>query len=127
MCGGTPKIGGCRHGGTVDHEGLYANVIFGASPCLLCHRVLSLSCRAGWLPACRARTRKRKPSSQRAKRETMYAITSLTAEQTRSPPAQVPASWTGKSNLAISLVRLAGHTNIAKALRHKPQRAIRLA
>jgi hypothetical protein len=32
-------------------------------------------------------------------------------------------------NLAISLLRLAGHTNIAKALRHnarKPERAINL-
>ncbi len=35
----------------------------------------------------------------------------------------------GIRNLAISLLRLAGHTNIAKALRHharKPQRAITL-
>ena len=35
----------------------------------------------------------------------------------------------GLRNLAISLLRLSGHTNIAKALRHtgrKPKRAIKL-
>jgi len=40
-----------------------------------------------------------------------------------------PRMMAGLRNLAISLLRLTGHTNIAKALRHigrKPQRAIRL-
>jgi predicted transposase YbfD/YdcC len=105
--------------------------------------------------------RKNKNSSQRAKRETVYAITSLTAEQ--APPAELaryirshwhvenklhwvrdvtmgedasrittgagPRIMAGIRNLAISLLRLAGHTNIAKALRHNarnPTRAITL-
>jgi predicted transposase YbfD/YdcC len=92
------------------------------------------------------RTRKRKGRSQRATRETVYAITSLTAEQ--APPAELaryirghwhvenklhwvrdvtmgedasqistgagPRIMAGIRNLAISLLRLAGHTNIAK-------------
>jgi predicted transposase YbfD/YdcC len=111
------------------------------------------------------RTRKHKSKgkrgSHRAKRETVYAITSLTAEQ--APPAELaryirghwhvenklhwvrdvtmgedasriatgggPRIMAGIRNLAISLLRLAGHTNIAKALRHnarKPKRAITL-
>jgi hypothetical protein len=40
-----------------------------------------------------------------------------------------PRIMAGLRNLAISLLRLAGHTNIAKALRHntrKPKRAITL-
>jgi predicted transposase YbfD/YdcC len=109
-------------------------------------------------------TRTRKPKNKRkvsAKRETVYAITSLTAEQ--APPAELaryirghwhvenklhwvrdvtmgedasqiatgagPRIMAGIRNLAISLLRLAGHTNIAKALRHnarKPKRAIKL-
>jgi len=112
-------------------------------------------------------TRTRKPknkgkrSSGRATRETVYAITSLTAEQ--APPAELaryirghwhvenklhwvrdvtmgedastiatgagPRIMASIRNLAISLLRLAGHTNIAKALRHnarKPKRAIKL-
>jgi predicted transposase YbfD/YdcC len=107
------------------------------------------------------RKRKRKGSSRRAKRETVYAITSLIAEQAH--PAELaryirghwhvenklhwvrdvtmgedasqittgggPRIMAGIRNLAISLLRLAGHTNIAKALRHNarnPQRAITL-
>jgi predicted transposase YbfD/YdcC len=107
------------------------------------------------------RTRKRKRSTKRATRETVYAITSLTAEQAH--PAELaryirghwhvenklhwvrdvtmgedasqiatgggPRIMAGIRNLAISLLRLAGHTNIAKALRHnarKPKRAIKL-
>lgn len=112
-------------------------------------------------------TRTRKPKNKgkrgsgRATRETMYAITSLTAEQAQ--PAELaryirshwhvenklhwvrdvtmgedasqiftgagPRIMAGIRNLAISLLRLAGHTNIAKALRHnarKPKRAIKL-
>jgi len=106
-------------------------------------------------------TRKRKRSTKRATRETVYAITSLTAEQAH--PAELaryirghwhvenklhwvrdvtmgedasqiatgggPRIMAGIRNLAISLLRLAGHTNIAKALRHnarKPKRAIKL-
>lgn len=107
------------------------------------------------------RTRKRKNGSHRAKRETVYAITSLTAEQAR--PAELarytrghwhvenklhwvrdvtmgedasrittgggPRVMAGIRNLAISLLRLAGRTNIAQALRHnarKPKRAVKL-
>jgi predicted transposase YbfD/YdcC len=112
------------------------------------------------------RTRKHKNNnnkgkSQRAKRETVYAITSLTAEQAR--PAELaryirghwhvenklhwvrdvtmgedasrittgagPRIMAGIRNLTISLLRLAGHTNIAKALRHNardPKRAVTL-
>jgi predicted transposase YbfD/YdcC len=107
------------------------------------------------------RTRRRKNSTQRAKRETVYAITSLTAEQAQ--PAELaryirghwhvenklhwvrdvtmgedasriatgggPRIMAGIRNLAISLLRLAGHTNIAQALRHnarKPKRAVTL-
>ncbi len=107
------------------------------------------------------RTRKRKASSKRATRETVYAVTSLTAEQAQ--PAELaayirghwhvenrlhwvrdvtmgedlsqtrtgggPRMMAGLRNLAISLLRLSGHTNIAKALRHngrKPKRAIKL-
>lgn len=109
----------------------------------------------------RTRKHKRKGTSRRATRETMYAITSLTAEQAQ--PAELaryirghwhvenrlhwvrdatmgedasriatgagPRIMAGIRNLAISLLRLAGHTNIAKALRHnarKPKRAIKL-
>ena len=107
------------------------------------------------------RTRKRKNSTKHAKRETVYAITSLTAEQARptelaryirghwhvenklhwvrdvtmgEDASQIatgagPRIMAGIRNLAISLLRLAGHTNIAKALRHnarKPKRAIKL-
>jgi predicted transposase YbfD/YdcC len=107
------------------------------------------------------RTRRRKNSTQRATRETVYAITSLTAEQAQ--PAELaryirghwhvenklhwvrdvtmgedasriatgggPRIMAGIRNLAISLLRLAGHTNIAQALRHnarKPKRAVTL-
>ena len=107
------------------------------------------------------RTRKRKNSARRATRETVYAITSLTAEQAH--PAELaryirghwhvenklhwvrdvtmdedasrtrtgggPRMMASLRNLAISLLRLSGHTNIAKALRHnarQPQRAITL-
>lgn len=112
-------------------------------------------------------TRTRKPKNKgkrgsgRATRETVYAITSLTAEQ--APPTELaryirghwhvenklhwvrdvtmgedasqiatgggPRIMAGIRNLAISLLRLTGHTNIAKALRHnarKPKRAIKL-
>jgi predicted transposase YbfD/YdcC len=109
----------------------------------------------------RTRKHKRKGTSRRATRETMYAITSLTAEQAQ--PAELaryirghghvenrlhwvrdvtmgedasriatgagPRIMAGIRNLAISLLRLAGHTNVAKALRHnarKPKRAIKL-
>jgi predicted transposase YbfD/YdcC len=107
------------------------------------------------------RTRKRKGSSRRATRETVYVITSLTAEQAQ--PAELaryvrghwhvenklhwvrdvtmgedasqisigagPRIMAGIRNPAISLLHLAGHTNIAKALRHnarKPKRATKL-
>ena len=112
-------------------------------------------------------TRTRKPKSKnkrgsrRTQRETVYAITSLTAEQVS--PAELaryirghwhvenklhwvrdvtmgedasqittgagPRIMAGIRNLAISLLRLAGHTNIAKALRHNarnPKLAITL-
>lgn len=73
--------------------------------------------------------------SGRAARETVYAITSVSAEQ--APPAElarhIRGHWhvenSGIRNLAISLLRLAGHTNIVKALRHnarKHKRAIKL-
>jgi predicted transposase YbfD/YdcC len=107
------------------------------------------------------RTRTRKGSAKRATTETMYAVTSLTAEQAQ--PAELasyirghwhvenklhwvrdvtmgedlsrvrtgggPRMMASLRNLAISLLRLAGHTNIAKALRHnarKAKRAIKL-
>jgi predicted transposase YbfD/YdcC len=107
------------------------------------------------------RTRQRKGSSNRATRETMYAVTSLSAGQ--AGPAElasyVQCHWTIENrlhwvrdvtmgedasrvrtgggprmmaslrNLAVSLLRLAGHANIAKALRHNarnPKRAIDL-
>jgi predicted transposase YbfD/YdcC len=107
------------------------------------------------------RTRKRKSSTKRAKRETVYAVTSLTAEQAQ--PAELaryirghwhvenrlhwvrdvvlgedasrvrtgggPRMMAGLRNLSLGLLRLAGHTNIAKALRHngrKPKRALKL-
>jgi predicted transposase YbfD/YdcC len=107
------------------------------------------------------RTRKRKGSAKRATRETVYAITSLTAAQAQ--PAELaryvrghwhvenklhwvrdvtmgedlsrvrtgggPRMMATLRNLAISLLRLAGHINIAKALRHnarKPKRAMNL-
>jgi predicted transposase YbfD/YdcC len=107
------------------------------------------------------RTRQRKGSGKRATRETVYAVTSLTAAQAQ--PAELaryirghwhvenklhwvrdmtmgedasrartgggPRMMASLRNLAISLLRLTGHTNIAKALRHigrKPQRAIKL-
>jgi len=109
----------------------------------------------------RARTPKNKRGSRRTQRETVYAITSLTAEQ--APPSELarhirghwhvenklhwvrdvtmgedasqittgagPRIMAGIRNLAISLLRLTGHTNIAKALRHNarnPKRAITL-
>jgi predicted transposase YbfD/YdcC len=107
------------------------------------------------------RTRKRKGGSARATRETVYAITSLSAEQaqpgdlarhirghwhvenklhwvrdvtmgedaSRVATGGGPRIMAGIRNLAISLLRLAGHTNIAKALRHharKPKRAVTL-
>jgi predicted transposase YbfD/YdcC len=107
------------------------------------------------------RTRKRKGGTKRATRETVYAVTSLTAAQAR--PTEVaryirghwhvenklhwvrdmtmgedasrtrtgggPRMMASLRNLAISLLRLTGHTNIAKAIRHmgrKPKRAIKL-
>jgi len=107
------------------------------------------------------RTRKRKGSTKRATRETVYAVTSLTAEQAQ--PAELagyirghwhvenrlhwvrdvslgedlsrvrtgggPRMMASLRNLAISLLRLAGRRNIAKALRHnarKPTRAVKL-
>lgn len=107
------------------------------------------------------RTRKRKGSTKRATRETVYAVTSLTAAQAK--PAELaryirghwhvenklhwvrdmtmgedasrartgggPRMMASLRNLAISLLRLTGHTNIAKAIRHmgrKPKRAIKL-
>ena len=107
------------------------------------------------------RTRKRKGTTTRATRETMYAVTSLTAAQAQptelarhirghwhvenklhwvrdvtmgEDASQIatgagPRIMAGIRNLAISLLRLAGHTNIAKALRHnarKPKRAIKM-
>jgi predicted transposase YbfD/YdcC len=107
------------------------------------------------------RTRKRKGSTKRATRETMYAVTSLTATQTqptelaryirghwhvenklhwvrdttmgedasRTRTGGGPRMMASLRNLAISLLRLTGHTNIAKAIRHmgrKPKRAIKL-
>lgn len=109
----------------------------------------------------RTRKPKNKSKSRHAKRETVYAITSLTAEQ--APSAELaryirghwhvenrlhwvrdvtmgedasqittgagPRTMASIRKLAISLLRLAGHTNIAKALRHnarKPKRAITL-
>lgn len=107
------------------------------------------------------RTRKRKASSKQATRETVYAVTSLTAEQaqpgdlaryirghwhvenklhwvrdvtmgedlSQTRTGGGPRMMAGLRNLAISLLRLSGHTNIAKALRHtgrKPKRAIKL-
>lgn len=107
------------------------------------------------------RTRKRMNSTKRATRETVYAVTSLTAAQTQ--PAELtryirghwhvenklhwvrdvtmgedasrartgggPRMMASLRNLAISLLRLTGHTNIAKAIRRigrKPKRAIKL-
>lgn len=107
------------------------------------------------------RTRKRKGGTARATRETMYAVTSLTAVQaqptelaryirghwhvenklhwvrdvtmgedvSRARTGGGPRMMASLRNLAISLLRLTGHTNIAKALRHmgrKPKRAIKL-
>ncbi len=105
------------------------------------------------------RTRKRRGG--RARKETVYAVTSLTAEQAqpRELARYIQAHWTienrlhwvrdvtfgedlslvrtggaprlmaGLRNLAISLLRLAGHTNIAKALRRNanhPKRVMKL-
>lgn len=107
------------------------------------------------------RTRKRRNSRTRARTETVYAVTSLTAAQAR--PAELAAyvrgHWTCENkvhwcrdvtlgedlsrvrtgggprmmaslrNLVLSLLRLAGHTNIAQALRrnaHHPEQAIEL-
>lgn len=107
------------------------------------------------------RTRKRKGSTKRATRETVYAVTSLTAAQTqptelaryirghwhvenklhwvrdvtmgedasRARTGGGPRMMASLRNLAISLLRLTGHTNIAKAIRRmgrKPKRAIKL-
>ena len=107
------------------------------------------------------RTRKRKGGTTRATRETVYAVTSLTAAQTqptelahyirghwhvenklhwvrdvtmgedasRARTGGGPRMMASLRNLAISLLRLTGHTNIAKAIRHmgrKPKRAIKL-
>jgi predicted transposase YbfD/YdcC len=107
------------------------------------------------------RTRKRKGATKRATRETVYAVTSLTATQTqptelaryirghwhvenklhwvrdvtmgedasRARTGGGPRMMASLRNLAISLLRLTGHTNIAKAIRHmgrKPKRAIKL-
>jgi predicted transposase YbfD/YdcC len=107
------------------------------------------------------RTRKRRGSSTRARTETVYAITSLRAEQaqpdelagyirghwsienrlhwvrdvvfgedlSRVRTGGAPRMMAGLRNLAISLLRLAGHTNIAKALRRNanhPKRAVKL-
>jgi len=107
------------------------------------------------------RTRKRKGSTKRATRETMYAVTSLTSTQaqptelaryirrhwhvenklhwvrdmtmgedaSRARTGGGPRMMASLRNLAISLLRLNGHTNIAKAIRHmgrKPKRAIKL-
>jgi len=103
------------------------------------------------------RTRKRKHSTKKATRETVYAVTSLTAEQAQ--PAELAAYIRGHwrvenklhwvrdvsmgedlsrvrtgggprmmaslRNLALSILRLAGHTNIAKALRHNARKAKR--
>jgi predicted transposase YbfD/YdcC len=107
------------------------------------------------------RTRKRNNSTPRATRETVYAVTSLTAAQTQ--PTELaryirghwhvenklhwvrdvtigedasrvrtgggPRMMASLRNLAISLLRLTGHTNIAKATRRigrQPKRAITL-
>lgn len=107
------------------------------------------------------RTRKRCGSGKRATTETVYAVTSLTAEQAR--PAELASyirgHWTVENrlhwvrdvtlgedlsrvrtgggprmmaslrNLVLSLLRLAGHTNIAKALRRNanhPKQAVEL-
>lgn len=107
------------------------------------------------------RTRKRKGGTERATRETVYAMTSLTAAQaqptelaryirghwhvenklhwvrdmtmgedaSRARTGGGPRMMASLRNLAISLLRLTGHTNIAKAIRHmgrKPERAIKL-
>jgi predicted transposase YbfD/YdcC len=107
------------------------------------------------------RTRKRKGSTKRASRETVYAVTSLTAAQaqptelaryirghwhvenklhwvrdvtmgedaSRARTGGGPRMMASLRNLAISLLRLTGHTNIAKAIRRmgrKPKRAITL-
>jgi predicted transposase YbfD/YdcC len=107
------------------------------------------------------RTRKRKGATKRATRETVYAVTSLTAAQTqptelaryirghwhvenklhwvrdvtmgedasRARTGGGPRMMASLRNLAISLLRLTGHTNIAKAIRRmgrKPKRAIKL-
>ncbi|NMM91434.1 hypothetical protein B2J88_45265 [Rhodococcus sp. SRB_17] len=107
------------------------------------------------------RTRKRVGFPKRASRETVYAVTSLTAEQAQ--PAELaryirghwrienqlhwvrdvsmgedlstvrtgggPRVMASLRNVAISLLRLAGHQNIAKALRRNgrdPNRAMKL-
>lgn len=107
------------------------------------------------------RTRKRKGGTKRATRETVYAVTSLTAAQaqptelahhirghwhvenklhwvrdvtmgedaSRARTGGGPRMMASLRNLAISLLRLTAHTNIAKAIRHmgrKPKRAIKL-
>ncbi len=107
------------------------------------------------------RTRKRRGTKKKTTRETVYAVTSLTAEQaqpdelaayirghwkienrlhwvrdvtmgedlSRSRTGGGPRMMASLRNLALSILRLAGHTNIAKALRHnarKPKRALEL-
>jgi predicted transposase YbfD/YdcC len=103
------------------------------------------------------RTRKRRATGKRTKTETVYAVTSLTAEQAQPAElaAHVQSHWhienklhwvrdvtmgedasrirTGGAprllaslrNLVLSLLRLTGHTNIAKALRHNARHPIR--
>jgi predicted transposase YbfD/YdcC len=129
------------------------------------YKVVTIAAGIGFPHAAQAvritRTRKRKGSTKRATTETVYAITSLTAEQAQ--PAELasyirghwhvenklhwvrdvtmgedpsrartgggPRMMAGLRNLAISLLRLAGHHNIAKALRHnarKSNRAVKL-
>jgi predicted transposase YbfD/YdcC len=129
------------------------------------YKVVTIAAGIGFPHAAQAvritRTRKRKGSTKRATTETVYAVTSLTAEQAQ--PAELasyirghwhvenklhwvrdvtmgedlsrartgggPRVMAGLRNLAISLLRLAGHHNIAKALRHnarKSKRAVKL-
>ena len=129
------------------------------------YKVVTIAAGIGFPHAAQAvritRTRKRKGSTKRATTETVYAITSLTAEQAQ--PAELasyirghwhlenklhwvrdvtmgedpsrartgggPRMMAGLRNLAISLLRLAGHHNIAQALRHnarKSNRAVKL-
>jgi predicted transposase YbfD/YdcC len=108
-----------------------------------------------------ARTRKPRAGGKRGTKETVYAVTSLTAEQAQ--PAELagyvrgqwaienrlhwvrdvtlgedhsrvrtgggPRMMASLRNLALSVLRLAGHANIAKAMRrnvNRPDRAVKL-